>query len=694
MEITIWGARGSIPTPAAGTTRYGGNTTCIEARTSAGDILIFDAGTGIRALGETLVQSDIRHCSLFISHAHWDHLQGLPFFGPIFDPEWRISVHVPRTVSPGGGEGLLRSVFNGRNFPVLLHTLDSRLHIVDFTPGEQLRVGDVLIDTCPTRHPGGCTAYKLTADGWSFGFTGDHECAGDEPTAEDERLERFFTGCSCLLADGQYSREEYAQAKGWGHSCLDDLPAFAARAGVDHLIVTHHDPGHSDEDLDRLRMSLVPAPNGLPKTITFAGEGLRLSETGIAPEGRGTHPANCRYCGPHQEFSQYNDVGMILDSILTEARKMSRAEGGTVYLVEGDELVFAYAQNETLFPGSSAIRLAYLSARIPMTTASLAGYTAHTREPLNIPDVHAIAEGAPYSFNEAMDRISGYRTVSTYMVPLLLKGRLLGVLQLINRKGPDGRIIPFSADVQARLNCLCGTAGNFLERALMANELILRMLEMAALRDPAETAGHVRRVGAMAAEIYQRWAERKGVDVQELRSVRDHLRLAAMLHDVGKVGVPDAVLKKPGALTADEYEIVKQHCSMGALLFSNRDWAVDAMAYDVVLHHHQRWDGKGYTGDPNIPLLSGEDIPLAARITSVADVYDALVSRRCYKPPIDTDTAGKIILAGRGSRFDPEVVDAFVEIGELVEAIHRRYPDDALSVWSGATLLGGRLSSS
>ncbi len=89
MEITIWGARGSIPTPAAGTTRYGGNTTCIEARTSAGDILIFDAGTGIRALGETLVQSDIRHCSLFISHAHWDHLQGLPFFGPIFDPEDR-----------------------------------------------------------------------------------------------------------------------------------------------------------------------------------------------------------------------------------------------------------------------------------------------------------------------------------------------------------------------------------------------------------------------------------------------------------------------------------------------------------------------------------------------------------------------------------------------------------------------------
>ena len=218
-------------------------------------------------------------------------------------------------------------------------------------------------------------------------------------------------------------------------------------------------------------------------------------------------------------------------------------------------------------------------------------------------------------------------------------------------------------------------AGNSLERARLANDLILRMLRTASLRDPRETASHVRRVGAMAAEIYHRWAEKHGLSAEEIRAAKGRLRLAAMLHDVGKVGIPDAILKKPGRLTPEERRIMEKHAVMGARLFENATQDVDMLAHTIALHHHQKWNGSGYTGSDKHPLLSGTDIPLEARITAIADVYDALISRRCYKEAWDVKDALDILRNDAGSHFDPELVDVFMEIHDVITAICKRFPD-------------------
>jgi response regulator RpfG family c-di-GMP phosphodiesterase len=249
-----------------------------------------------------------------------------------------------------------------------------------------------------------------------------------------------------------------------------------------------------------------------------------------------------------------------------------------------------------------------------------------------------------------------------------------GVLQLINSM-EGGRVVPFDEDLLSSLERLAQIATEAVERGLMANELRLRMVRISALRDPRETASHVQRVGAYAAELYHHWAERRGVGIEELKRTKDRMRLASMLHDIGKVGVEDAVLKKPGRLEPAERVIMERHCALGAKLFVNLSMDVDATAREVALHHHQKWDGTGYTGSEEFPRLGGEAIPLAARLVAVADVYDALVSRRCYKEAWDDSKALNVLREDAGVHFDPELVECFLEIQDIIAAIRNRYPD-------------------
>ena len=216
----------------------------------------------------------------------------------------------------------------------------------------------------------------------------------------------------------------------------------------------------------------------------------------------------------------------------------------------------------------------------------------------------------------------------------------------------------------------------------MNRELILRMMSMAELRDPSETGAHVQRVGAYSAEIYERWAKNRNLDDTEIQINRDLIRLAAMLHDVGKVGIPDSILKKPGKLTDEEFEVIKQHTIYGARLFTSITSELDQMSLEIALNHHEKWAGGGYPGcipeleqtrKPNSPPKKGEEIPLVARIAALADVYDALCSRRSYKEAFDEDTVYKIIKENSGTHFDPEVVEAFFQITDILEAIREKY---------------------
>jgi HD-GYP domain-containing protein (c-di-GMP phosphodiesterase class II) len=219
----------------------------------------------------------------------------------------------------------------------------------------------------------------------------------------------------------------------------------------------------------------------------------------------------------------------------------------------------------------------------------------------------------------------------------------------------------------------------------------MRMNKMAELRDPKETGPHVNRVAAYSVALYEGWARKKGLPGDEVERERDILRMAAMLHDVGKVAISDVILKKPGRFTPEEFEIMKQHTILGARLFGEIYSDIDDSSAVVALNHHERWDGKGYPGfvDPTtgLPLhgyeredgtavgKEGEEIPLYGRIVAIADVYDALSNKRCYKDAWNQEEVVAELRSEAGKMFDPELVDLFLENMETINHISSLYPD-------------------
>jgi HD superfamily phosphodiesterase len=238
--------------------------------------------------------------------------------------------------------------------------------------------------------------------------------------------------------------------------------------------------------------------------------------------------------------------------------------------------------------------------------------------------------------------------------------------------------------MQRYVSRFAGYAAAAIERGKWNQELILRMIRMAELRDPGETAAHVQRVSGIAAEIYQQWARDNNVDPFTVKQYSDLLRTAAMLHDVGKIGIPDEILKKPGKLTNDEFELIKLHTIYGANLFENTTSELDLMCKEIALNHHERWDGTGYPGhysgcivlyDKNKRPKAGEDIPFAARIVALADVFDALASKRVYKKAWPMADIYALIREESGHHFDPQLVEALFKITDVVEAIQERFKD-------------------
>jgi response regulator RpfG family c-di-GMP phosphodiesterase len=270
-------------------------------------------------------------------------------------------------------------------------------------------------------------------------------------------------------------------------------------------------------------------------------------------------------------------------------------------------------------------------------------------------------------------------------------GDALGVMQVINALDDENNTIPFSASDEALIMHFAISAALAVDRAHMTRNNILRMISMAELRDPAETEAHVNRVAAYSVEIFEEWARRKRLQVGQIEKQKDLLRMAAILHDVGKVAISDLILKKPSRLTLDEFEIMKSHTYLGARLFMDFKSDFEEVAAEVALNHHERWDGTGYPGHIDIasqmPLTDngasnntprpkkGEEIPLFGRIVAVADVYDALCSRRSYKEPWDEDMVLSELQQSSRRQFDPEVLEAFFSCIDVIKFVARRYPD-------------------
>lgn len=396
----------------------------------------------------------------------------------------------------------------------------------------------------------------------------------------------------------------------------------------------------------------------------------------------------------NQELTQLKDLDLLLDHILKKAREFTNADAGSIYIVENNKLRFKANQNDTLSaklqPGK---KLIFSSFAIPIDNRSISGYVALSGEILNIPDVYNIDNGVPYHFDSSYDEISGYKTHSMLAIPLKnQQGVTVGVLQLINARNERLEKIPFSEEDEPLILYFANSAAIAIERAKLTRNMIVRMINMAGLRDPKETGSHINRVGAYAVEIYEIWAKKKGITEEQIYRNKDILRLAAMLHDVGKVAIPDSILKKPARFTPDEYEVMKGHTCFGARLFSERISELDEASYIVALEHHERWDGKGYPGHIN-PLTmkpipgyeasdgrargkEGREIHPFGRVVAIADVYDALSSKRVYKEAWDDEKVLDTIREESGRQFDPDMVEAFFIALDTIKDIKEKYPEE------------------
>lgn len=363
------------------------------------------------------------------------------------------------------------------------------------------------------------------------------------------------------------------------------------------------------------------------------------------------------------------DIDILLEQILTEARFFTNADAGSIYTVEGDVLAFGHSQNDTIV--SRGERIPYTRFTIPRNKSSMAGYVACTGEILNIDDVSRIPAEAPYSFDDSYDKITSYRTRSTLTLPLINnRQEVVGVLQLINARTDKREFIPFHSTMELLGKYYATLGALALERAMMTRTLLMRMVNMTEFRDPKETGPHVNRVGSYAVAIYDSWAKANDVEETDRIHNRDVLRMAAMLHDVGKTGISDVILKKPDSLTRDERATMEMHCFLGAEVLRNCESTFDEMARDIALSHHENWNGSGYPQG-----LKGDEIPFMARITAIADVFDALSSRRAYKDPWPDDRVTEEMEKLFNNKFDPELKIHFMSQLEALREIKETYPD-------------------
>ncbi len=265
MKIKFWGVRGSIASPGPATVRYGGNTTCIEIRTDNNELIIIDAGTGIFPLSQSLLAELPVTANVLISHSHWDHIQGLPFFVPNFIPGNTLRLHGAfDPVSGKGIEQVMSVQLQYSYFPVREAEMKARIEYVTLAPDQSIRIGSATVTPCLMNHPVVDFGYRIEANGKSVFFTGDHEpplniyAPHDPEYAEyqhfiDEKtatILRAMAGVDVLIADSSYTRAEYTSKMGWGHGTFDSSIQYAKLAGAKNLFCTHHEPTRSDDALE------------------------------------------------------------------------------------------------------------------------------------------------------------------------------------------------------------------------------------------------------------------------------------------------------------------------------------------------------------------------------------------------------------------------------------------------------------
>ena len=287
LRVQFWGTRGSIPSPGPKTVRYGGNTPCVEVRTADGWLIILDAGTGMRELGRSLlgrangapIKGDI-----FLTHAHWDHIQGIPFFGPIFQRGNHFTIWGSHSLETSI-DRIVRDQMNPVVFPVTFEELDATIDFAAIDETKQQRQG-FEVSAYPVRHPGGALGYRFTDTsdgGHSLVYISDNELGSggkyETPVGWRSNLVNFVKGAKVLIHDTTYTADEYDHYRGWGHSTYDDALSLAIESEVEQLVLFHHKPERSDEELDQRVEACreIVKVRGGQLDVVAAAEGMTLT---------------------------------------------------------------------------------------------------------------------------------------------------------------------------------------------------------------------------------------------------------------------------------------------------------------------------------------------------------------------------------------------------------------------------------
>ena len=357
MHIRYWGTRGSIATPGPSTVRYGGNTSCVELRSAGGTLVVFDCGTGARVLGRALAEQtrpggDRVSGSILLGHTHWDHIQGLPFFEPLFG-NGRWDVYGPRGLGASLDQ-ILAGQMNYQYFPVALHELGPGVAYHELVEGT-FEIGDLVVRTQYLNHPALTLGYRVEGDGAVVCYVADHEpfdsalgSGGDVLASRDDaRHVEFLAGADIVIHDAQYDASEYAAHVGWGHSTVEYVVDVACAAGVHRTVLFHHDPVHDDDRIDAL-VELANTRAAGRTQVAAAAEGDVVEASSASPR-RAPHTTPAAWASPALEDLNVSIVIISGDQALRAAveeaaraeqlrrrrpgRRRQRDEGGRVVVV-------------------------------------------------------------------------------------------------------------------------------------------------------------------------------------------------------------------------------------------------------------------------------------------------------------------------------------------------------------------------
>jgi len=361
------------------------------------------------------------------------------------------------------------------------------------------------------------------------------------------------------------------------------------------------------------------------------------------------------------DIEMETDHKKFIEKVLLHARRIFNATAGSIALIDGDQLQFLTLQNDEL----DVLPLLGPHCRMALREDSIAGYVALTGEMLHIKDPYHLPEGVPYKFNAAVDQQTGFRTKAILAIPLRHPTEgVIGTFEILNPRGDVFQELNFGIAKGFSAIAAANIVSRRLQESLMAAyiEMLVRLGYAAEYKDE-DTFRHIQRIRYSSKVI----ARQIGCSAEE----QENIFHASAMHDVGKVGIPDVILAKQGQLDAKEWEMIKTHPEKGAAILSGSETDILRLSELIALHHHEKWNGSGYPAG-----LQGEQIPLAARIVAVADVFDALVQERPYKKAWPLPKALELIRNESGRHFDPSVVDAFFACQEEIVHIQKELGEE------------------